>query len=194
MKVKIPNRELRELLNVESPEFPKYVSQLINLAGQNSQATRPRVVGQMSELIQEFPGKTLPEWEKWYVEQHPEAISRATEKIVEMLQNFRDALNQVDREMVEKWVKDLVIVKTFVGLRFQEAVLKKLANVLGVSYRLATPEEEARGIDGFLGEQAISIKPASYRSKQALREEIDVQIAYYEKQKNDLIVEWTNSP
>jgi len=36
--------------------FPKYTNQLINLANQNSQATRACYVGQISGLIQELPG------------------------------------------------------------------------------------------------------------------------------------------
>jgi hypothetical protein len=37
------------------------------LANQNAQGTRPKVVGQMSELIKEFPGKDVAEWEEWYI-------------------------------------------------------------------------------------------------------------------------------
>lgn len=34
-------------------EFPKYTSQLINLANQNAQGSRPKTVGQLSELFPE---------------------------------------------------------------------------------------------------------------------------------------------
>ena len=50
-------------------DFPKYTSQIINLANQNAQGTRPAVVGQMTELFQKFMEtdieKTIDEWEKW---------------------------------------------------------------------------------------------------------------------------------
>ena len=59
MEIRLRNTEIQEFLNVPTYEFPKYTTQLMNIAGQNSQATRPRVVGQMSELIQEFPGKNF---------------------------------------------------------------------------------------------------------------------------------------
>lgn len=64
MKIKIKNEEIRAYLDIDTPDFPKYVSPLINLANSFAQGTRPRVVGQMSELIQHFTGKTLSEWEK----------------------------------------------------------------------------------------------------------------------------------
>jgi hypothetical protein len=41
------------------PEFPKYATQLLNLANQNAQGTRPKIVGQMSELIQECLDKAV---------------------------------------------------------------------------------------------------------------------------------------
>lgn len=64
MKLKISNEEIRKYLDIETPDFPKYVAPLINLANQFARGTRPEVVGQMTELIQQFTGKTLPEWEK----------------------------------------------------------------------------------------------------------------------------------
>lgn len=64
MKIKIAIEEIRKYLDIETPDLHKYVAPLINLANQYAQCTRPKVVGQMSELIQEFKGKTLSEWEK----------------------------------------------------------------------------------------------------------------------------------
>ena len=51
MKIKLTNEEIREYFDIESPEFPKYVTQILNLANRNAQGTRPKVVGQMSNLI-----------------------------------------------------------------------------------------------------------------------------------------------
>ncbi len=69
---KISNVEIKELLGAPDLDLPKYSTQIINLANQNAQATRPRIVG-----------------------------------------------------------------------RFQEAILKRVANILGKPYRLANPDEEA---------------------------------------------------
>lgn len=118
MKIKLDNKDIKKYLDIGTPEFPKYTTQLMNLANQNAQGTHPRVVGQMSELIQHFTGKTLEEWEQWYSMQKPDAIRTATEKILQMLENLQDAIEKIDKEMVEKWVRDLLIVKTFMGLRF----------------------------------------------------------------------------
>lgn len=185
-KIKISNKEIKDLLGITSFEFPKYSTQLLNLANQNAQGTRPAVVGQMSELIQEFSGKSIDEWESWYLEKHPDAIRKATDKIIDMLNNFKDVMGKINKELVEKWVYDLVIIKTFIGLRFQEAILSKVAKIMEQEYRLANPEEESNGIDGYIGSFPVSIKPATYKTKRALNEKIESKIIYYEKVKDGI--------
>ena len=186
MEFKIKTDEIRKLMEIDNPRFPKYATQIINLANQNAQATRPKVVGQMSELIKEFTGRTLEEWEQWYLERYPDSIDEATKKILGMIDNFRDVINQIDESMIRQWVRDLVIVKTFIGLKFQEAVLKKIAEKFNTRYRLSEPEEESRGIDGYIGEIPVSIKPVTYQFKKMLSEKIEVYVVYYEKQKDGI--------
>ncbi len=191
MRLKIPNRDIQALLDAPEPaEYPKYATQIINLANQNAQGTRPKIVGQQTELIQQFPGKTLGEWEQWYQEQYPNAIETATDKIFAMVQLLQNAAVQIDRTMVESWVRDLILVKTFVGLRFQEAILRRVAESVNLSYRLALPAEESLGIDGYIGERAVSIKPITYRGMQTLPEQISAAMIFYEKHKDGIVIEF----
>ncbi len=186
--IKILNNDILTLLDTEASAFPKYATQILNLANQNAQGTRPSVVGQMSDLIQDFKGNKIKDWEEWYLEKHPEAIAIAANKVFEMVSNFKDVMTQIDREMVERWVKDLVIIKTFVGLKFQKAILKNVANFFKTTYRLAEPAEEAAGIDGFIGDKPISIKPTTYEVKKSLSEIIEAPIIFYEKVKDGIKV------
>lgn len=179
MNIKLKNSEIQEYVNAPASDFPKYTTQLMNVANQNSQATRPRHVGQLSELIQEFPGHTFEEWVAWYQEQYPDAIDNATDRILSMIENFNDAIANIDPSMVKSWVADLILVKTFIGLRFQEAILKRLAEMKGCDYRLAEPHEESQGIDGFVGEEAYSIKPSAYEAIPTVAESIEVKIIFY---------------
>ena len=125
--IKIKNEELVQELIGEVKHFPKYTTQLINIASQNAQGTRPRVVGQMSELIKECPKRTYEGWKEWYLSKYPDAVDNAVERINEMMGKLKEAINLVDKEMIKDWVEDLVLEKTFMGLRFQKAVLKKVA-------------------------------------------------------------------
>ena len=79
--IKIGNKELIRDLVGTVDDFPRYTTQLMNLANQNAQGTRPRVVGQLTELIRECPENTYEGWKKWYLGQHPHAIENATERI-----------------------------------------------------------------------------------------------------------------
>lgn len=189
MQIKLKNSEIQEYVKAPASEFPKYTTQLMNLANQNSQGTRPKVVGQLSELIQEFPGRTFEEWVIWYEGKYPDAIEDATDKIISMIENLSVVFPKIDREMVRIWVEDLVLKKTFVGLKFQEAILRKLSEIKGCDYRLAATYEESRGIDGFVGEDAYSVKPSTYRSMANLAESIEVKIIYYEKKKDGVVFE-----
>ena len=184
--LKIDNKKLLELLNIEPPKFAKYSGPLMNLANRFSGGTKPKVVGQMSELIKEFDGKTFKEWETWYLNKYPKAIDVATEKIAQMLINFKDILGKMDETSIKEWVRDLVIIKTFVGLKNQEAILKSVAEYFETDYRSAEPAEESKGIDGFIGEKPVSIKPHTYLLKPELLDKIEAPIIFYEKTKTGL--------
>jgi hypothetical protein len=189
MIIKIKNEELIQELIGKVEEFPLYTTQILNLANQNAQGTRPRVVGQLSELIKECPERTYEGWKRWYLMKNPEAIESASEKIKTMVNNLEEAIRKIDKPMIERWVEDLIIEKTFIGLRFQEAILKKVANIKKEKYRLSIIEEESKGIDGFIGDIPISIKPITYKIKNSLRENIEAKIIYYEKTKNGLNID-----
>lgn len=191
MKIKLTNEAIRKSLEISSPSFPKYVTQIINLANQNAQGTRPKVVGQLSDLIQECSGRTLDEWKGWYLQRHPDAIEKARTKILGMIESLKNAIDKIDDNMVNDWVEDLVIVKTFLGLRFQEAVLKKGAEIKKVNYRLAERTDESKGIDGYLGDIPVSIKPDTYKIKKSLSEELPARIIYYKKIKNGIEVDFS---
>lgn len=189
MPIKIKNEELiRELIG-EIKEFPRYTTQIMNLANQNAQGTRPRVVGQLSELIKECPEKTYEGWKKWYLSKYPKTIENATEKITGMMDNLKKAIQVIDKPMIKKWVEDLVLEKTFIGLRFQEAILKKVASIKRTNYRLSNPKEESKGVDGFIGNTPVSIKPITYKTKNSLREEIKTKIIFYNKTKSGLEID-----
>jgi len=160
IKVNVEN-QFKEVIG-EPEKFPKYTTQLINLANQNSGGTRPQVVGQMSELINICPEKNFERWKDWYLKNYPDSIQKATMKIFSMITKMRDAMDLIDEEMVRKWVEDLVITKTAEGLIIQEIILKYIAKQKGVNWRLATPEEESKNIDGFIGNKPVQIKPDTY--------------------------------
>lgn len=193
MRYTLKNEKVEIYNESDTFSFPKYTSQLINWANQNAQGTRPVVVGQMSELFPEFMASgeeiTIEKWHDWYIERYPDAFEKATDKIYAQVQNLRDAIHFIDREMVARWVEDLVITKTFNGLYVQKAILASLAERKGTTFRLATPEEESSGIDGYVGHIPYSVKPSTYKTMDRLSETIEVKMIYYTKTKTGLTIE-----
>lgn len=158
----------------------KYIGSVINLANSFSQATRPKHVGQMSELIQQFRDECdsheVDDWERFY--DGDDKIDVASDKIWERILDMKENLNKLTKDDVRAWTKDLIINKTHSGLQIQLNVLKLCSG--GQSYRLADVEEESKGIDGFIGEEPVSIKPNTYKKTiNSGMETIPYRIIYY---------------
>ena len=58
---------------------------------------------------------------------------------------------------------------------------------------MANVEEEAHGIDGFIGEQPLQIKSITYKFEARLSEKIDVPIVYYEKKNDYFCIDFGNT-
>ena len=168
----------------------KYIGSIINVANSFSQATRPKNVGQLSDMIQEFRKNSasheVSDWEKFYDKKEGgDKIATAATKNWEFILAIKENLNDLTKEDVYAWTKDLIIKKTHSGLQIQLDVLKLCAG--DNPYRLANKEEEAKGIDGFIGEEPVSIKPNTYKKTiNAGKESIPYRIIYYTNGKKGL--------
>ena len=109
-----------------------------------------------------------------------------------MIDHLKEALEKIDERLLRSWIEELVLEKTFVGFKFQEAILKKVSTLTGKPYRSATVEEESKGIDGYIGELPVSIKPVSYKAKKGLMETINAKMIFYEKSKDGMTVDISN--
>ena len=194
-KFKLSNDYISKCNKTESPSYPKYTTQIINLANQNAGGTRPKNVGQLSELLPEYLSlaeeASLSGWEKWYNQRYPDAVNDAVDRIWVQVNNLKDCMQHIDKSMVKVWVEDLIYNKTFNGLYFQKAILQKLSELEGKPFRLAGPHEEAMNIDGFVGTTAYQIKPDTYdHMSHEVHEEIPCRIIRYHKTSNGIEVEY----
>lgn len=169
----------------------KYVGSVINLGNSFSQATRPSNVGQISDLIQEYRNSTTEHsvegWREFYISKYGEqTIKDASDKIADCVDKIIENLKSLTREDIYNWTEDLIITKSFDGLQIQLEVLQMVAEE---TYRLATSEEESKGIDGYVDGVAVSIKPHTYKKTiNSGKESIPYKILYYKKTKNGLVV------
>ena len=168
-----------------------YIGSVINLANSFSQATRPRNVGQMSDLIQEYRESTqtpsVSGWEYFYDQKIGlDKIGDAVDKNWDYIQRIKENLNVLEKQDVFEWTKDLIINKTFSGLQLQLDILEIVSYN---EYRLSTPEEEAKGIDGFVDGEPVSIKPNTYKKTiEYGKEIIPYRIIYYKQTNKGLVI------
>ena len=169
-----------------------YIGSVINLANSFSQATRAKHVGQVSDLIQEYreiaENPSVEGWESFYASKIGlEKIDIAADKIWEYVQRIRENLNSLNHDDVKNWTKDLVIDKTFAGLQIQLDILEMVSET--GEFRLSTPDEESKGIDGYVDGEPVSIKPNTYKKTiQSGKESIPYRIIFYKNTKRGLVV------
>jgi|LSQX01.2.fsa_nt_gb hypothetical protein len=179
--ITIDQNTVCELLGVEPASFPTYVGPLLNLANRFSRATRPPVVGQMTDLIKEANPDTFEEWKCWYLERWPGAIDDAADRMMEKLERFKEVLAALDEDTVYEWLYDLIVVKTYQGLQVQDIVIQKVAEQLQKPWRCSTSNDEARGIDGFIGETPVSVKPSTITLTPNIKDKLPDCIIIYTK-------------
>lgn len=182
-----------------NPVLPKYSSSVINSASGYAHATRPDNVGQVSEEIQEFckddnyPGHSLEDWKNWHIAKHESGngINRAVDEAWEKYKTMLASLQSVTKEDIRLWMEDFVYDKTYNGLMVQSAIIKAIAKELNVNYRLANPEEEKKGIDGFINEKPVQIKSETYKQTGKKHNEATTcPVVYYQKKDKNIIFEY----
>ena len=162
----------------------KYVTTAINNQSQFKQSTRASNVGQLSEMVQKYDAKrseprSVRGWKEFYEDDQPGAIDRATDKTWAGMQELIENLKKLTKEDVRQWTEDLIIDKTFNGLLEKQQKVLEMVSKTG-EYRLATPEEESKGIDGVVDGEFVSVRPETYKhTLSAKQQNIDVRIIYY---------------
>lgn len=75
----------------------------------------------------------------------------------------------------------MIIVKTYQGLKVQKIILRKVASALGKTLTPATSADESKGIDGYIDDTPVSVKPSTLDIKPELLDNLPECIIFYEK-------------
>jgi hypothetical protein len=195
MEIKITKSKIKSLKSSTLDHFPKYSTYLINQSSQTAQSTRPSVVGQLSEEYPEYEAEcrnkksepSLEGWKKYHQEKFPNAVENAVRKTSDMLENFRESLNNIDDNLIKEWVEDLLYDKTYYGFNL-EAIIRLYFINKGYEVRKSNAQEESRNIDLFINGKPFQIKPESIDYKQAIKQNINVPIITYKKMGDVIMV------
>ena len=72
---------------------------------------------------------TIAKWYSWYTKKYPNAVEKATDKIYEQVQNLRNAIPLIDRDMVKRWLKILLQLRHLMVCMYKKLFWHLLLNV-----------------------------------------------------------------
>ncbi len=176
--VTIDTDELKELLGgrisgknllkmqLQKLNLPKYLYSFINKANDISKATSAKKIGHLHVYYDQKKFRSLNEWKNWYNKKHSNAIKEAVNTIYNVM---KEGIGGTPRRNLRKYIRifveDLVYNRTFTGLKIQEAILTKMAEMKNKNYKWSSGKEDLSGIDGYIGNIPVSIKPDSSEMK-----------------------------
>jgi hypothetical protein len=191
--IKLTNKDFKELVQRDRYDFPTYSKPILNIATQNSQATRVKYVGSMKEQFSQFlrqPGvKEVDEWEKFYYEQCDgrNRIQQSAERVLEMVRKMPLDQSVFDIELCRRYIEDLAINKTHYGMSGEYYSVLAVAKYFGMEHRFSDAYEESQGIDAFIGDFPAQVKPHDSVIMHHVRNHADVDktlVITYEEKKN----------
>lgn len=161
--IKITSRAFQAITRRNRSEFPLYSKPILNIATQNSKATQVKIVGSMKDQWMAFLStrqRSVDEWETWYMANGGQAkIDAATAKLYDMLCKMPVDHSVFTRDLAREYILDLVINKTHYGMSGEYHAVLAAADHFGLPYRFSTPAEESQGIDAWLADHPVQVKP-----------------------------------
>lgn len=160
--IKLTAKNYQGLVQRSRRDWPKYATQLMNIAGQNCKATSPKNIGSCKDAwtqmrAQGIPG-TLENWTNFYKQVHGEQkLVEAGKKIHVMLDKM--GITWITQDMAIDYAKEIAYNKTHMGLGGEEMAVEVVAAYLQKEFRFSTPEEESQGTDAWIGGKPVQVKP-----------------------------------
>jgi hypothetical protein len=192
--IKLTAKHFASVTKRHRSEFPVNTKPILNIAVQNSRCTRVEVVGSMKEFFSEFlkdkkVGKSVDDWESWYYtnKNGKQRIQDSTDVLLAYLNKMPLDHKVFTRDIAKAYVLDLVINKTHYGMSGEYHAIAAAAKYFKLPHRYSTAEEEKQGIDGWIGEYPVQVKPADSVQKHHVRNGADTDktlVLTYEAKKD----------
>lgn len=189
-------------INAQDDHVKKYQPEFLNIVNKHGHGNDADIVGMVSQVIKDYRKTTeTPTLEGWkeYHEQldNIKGIEAGVEKNWAQFKKMKEAIDQIDKDTVRYWLKNLVFNKTFAGLQAQDMLLKDIANRLtkekGQDYSSVNgdADDERAQIDGYIKAPdgkicGLQIKSDSYRSHNTVEGNAPVPYVYYELKEDGL--------
>jgi hypothetical protein len=180
------------ILKKQKINYPREFYGIINQLNRSSHSTSPKRIGKVHNLFKQRKFRSLGEWEKWYNNHYPGTINKSINTIYDALIIGTDpslAYRRRYKKFIRKFVKNLVINQTYTGLKIQEVILIKLSQIMRKNFKWSSGKEDSSGVDGYIGNIPISIKPKTSRENK----KPGTKRVYYEIDENKHILKFSIS-
>lgn len=161
--IKLAKSRYHEVFQRRRRVWPKYSTQLLNIAAQNAKAFDKNHLGAVVNAFQKMresgkPG-TLSNWESYYNENFgEERILTAGKKIHDKLIQMQ--IHWISLDMCIDYAKEVTYNKTHMGSAGQEMAVEVAAKYFEKEFRWPTIHEDtALGIDAWIGDIPVQVKP-----------------------------------
>jgi hypothetical protein len=170
--------------------WPTYSTQILNIAGQNSRCFDAKKVGSMKESWLEFvktgQPDTLENWENFQrAKIGEESLQWSADKLFDMVHNKMQIL-WITKEMCRDYIEEVIFNKTHFGMGGESAAIQAASKYFNLPFRFSNAEEESQGIDGWIGEYPVQVKPEDTYKKGHVFNAADTEktlVLTYEKKK-----------
>lgn len=194
--------------------LPKYTPGILNAVNRSGNATQPKYVGPMKEIVPEFidsyyekNGK-FPGWEDWadyYLKNHKDYYDTGFERFKEYLEKSIEAMKKIieDPNIAENWFNKFIFYQNFQGFQYETIIFKYLQDISkkeSYTLRPSTKDEESKNIDIVLikddKEYYINVKPkTTYKMMEGINH-IDlsnVSVLLYEMKNDNIELEFVRN-
>jgi hypothetical protein len=126
---------------------------------------------------------TFDNWTTYYNSVRGEdTLNTAGQTLYSMITKM-NLQNIITEDMCTDYIKEIVYNKTHMGMAGEEMAIEVVANYFNMPYRFSTKEEEAKGIDGWIGATPVQVKPNDSPKKFNIPNSVDMTkvllITYY---------------
>ena len=158
-----------DLFPTKIREWPTYSTQILNICNANGKGTTPKNIGSLKELWEQMRSEGIrPSLENWfdYLNKHygHEIVDGAAKRIWNMVQKMQQD-HIITKEMCHDYAMEVIYHKTALGMAHEEQAVMRAAEYFNSEYRFSTKEEEAQGIDAWICDTPVQIKPDDYEGR-----------------------------
>lgn len=153
---------------MQNIKFKKGVSTILNKCCQWTKVFSMHNIGCIKENFIDFKekdGQTLEQWQDYFSNEiSSKKIEDMTNKVWSYLEEIKNNINELDKDDVKEYIEDVLFKKTFNGLNIEIEIIKEISNKYNYEYKFSNHIDEREGIDGFINNIPIQIKPNTYKN------------------------------